>query len=234
MTSKIYISNKLPDTNQVPSMVSCEAMLGFSLFFIDGSNLYHNLKASGIRPGSVNIASLVKYVAKKSGITNYKIIYFNSIPSILDGKEKYFHHLKFLEQIRRQGIEVNTRKLQRLSMKEQLRISREEIEHLGLCDTCKPIVESHYKSYIGEITLKEKGVDMMIAIEMIRHGIMLKDCSRIILISGDADFIPCMDLLKMNNIAISSACTAKGYSYELRNKHKWLILDKQEIIRECQ
>jgi len=110
----------------------------------------------------------------------------------------------------------------------------EELEHLGLCNICRPIVESHYKSYVGEITLKEKGVDMMIAIEMIRHGIVLKDCQNMILVSGDADFVPCMDLLKSQGVNVMSACTAKGYSYELREKHKWFIIDKQDLLRECQ
>ncbi|MFA5792224.1 MAG: NYN domain-containing protein [Candidatus Paceibacterota bacterium] len=105
---------------------------------------------------------------------------------------------------------------------------QQELENLGLCDICRPIVSAHYKDRLGEISLKEKGIDMMIAIEMIRHGILLKDCSRIILLSGDADFIPCMDLLKQH-VGVMSACTAKGYSYELRAKHHWHILNKEDI-----
>jgi uncharacterized LabA/DUF88 family protein len=234
MNDKIYIDGQSTNSHKVPSMVSTETMLGFSLFFIDGSNLYHNLKASKIRPKNIDINLTIDYIARKLAIKHYKIIYFNSIRSILDGKDKYFQHLQFLEKIKNKNIEVHTRKLQRLSTREKLKITNEEISNLGICEMCKPIVKSHYKSYIGEITLKEKGIDMMIAIEMIRHGLILKDSKRIILVSGDADFIPCLDLLKNQGIDVMSACTAKGYSYELREKHEWFIIDKEDLLKECQ
>jgi uncharacterized LabA/DUF88 family protein len=227
MNNKIYIDKDYSHVHEVPSMVSFETMLG--LFFIDGSNLYHNILASGMNPSRVNIVALISSIARKLDVLNYKIIYFNSIPSILDGQSIYFNHLKFLDGLRRQGIEVHTRKLQRLSNSEKVSMVNKELNCLGLCENCRPIIESHYRNYIGDISLKEKGIDMMVAIEMIRHGIISKDCSRIILLSGDADFIPCMDLLNMRNVEVMSACTAKGYSYELRNKHKWHIIDKQEL-----
>ena len=80
--------------------------------------------------------------------------------------------------------------------------------------------------------MKEKGVDIMIAVDMINLSIIKNKCDYCILISGDADFIPAMDLIKKNGKTAVSAALAKGYSYELRDKHGWFILDRDLFLRE--
>ncbi|MBI3050966.1 NYN domain-containing protein [Candidatus Woesearchaeota archaeon] len=209
-----------------------------AIVFIDGNNLYHNLKASFLSPGTINLRRLSELITEHFNCKLKDIEYFNSVPSIEDGKNKYEGHMKYLESLRKQGIEVKTRKLQRHSNQERIQIIDNEISLLGLCKACEPVVKSHWKDYIGSVSVKEKGIDIMIATAMIRHSMIAKDCNACILISGDADFIPCMEVIKSAGVWVATVCTAKGYSFQLRQSENepafpWFILDKDWLRRNC-
>ena len=205
-----------------------------AIVFIDGNNLYHNLKATGLKPGDIHLQKLSDSICQKFNCKRIKSIYYNSIPNIEDSQEVYYKHLEYLENVKKlPDFEVKTRKLQRNSTKEQLQIIMTELSDLKLCKVCRPVVETHWKDYIGKINVKEKGVDVMIATDMISHAIDDKECNRIIVISGDADFIPAMDLIKKRGKEVCSSTVAKGYSYDLRQKHEWYILDREFLIKNC-
>lgn len=205
-----------------------------AIVFIDGNNVYHNLKSSFISPSSIHLGKLSELVCEHFNCNRKKTIYYNSVPSIEDGEEIYYKHMKFLDEVRKlQSFEVRTRKLQRSSTWERLQTIHKEMDNLGLCKICLPVVKSHWKDYIGNINVREKGIDVMIATDMIKIGVINNECDACILISGDADFIPVMDLVKAKGKAVFSACTVKGYSYELRKAHGWFILDKELLIKTC-
>ena len=204
------------------------------IVFIDGNNLYHNLKSSFIRPGSIDLHKLSKLVCERFNCNLKRSIYYNSVPSISDGQEVYYGHMKFLDQVKKyQNFEIKTRKLQRHSTQERMQIMQKEVSALGLCDVCKPVVLSHWKDYIGNINTKEKGIDILIAIDVMNLCLIKKECDACIIVSGDADFIPCMDILKSQGKWIATAMTAKGYSYELRKEHPYCILDKILLVDQC-
>lgn len=73
----------------------------------------------------------------------------------------------------------------------------------------------------------------MIATDIIKLGLVDNAFDACMLVSGDADFIPVMDLVRNSGKIAFSACTAKGYSYELRKAHGWFILDKEQIVKKC-
>lgn len=205
-----------------------------AIVFIDGNNVYHNLKDSRINPGSIHLGKLSQWVAKRFNCKLIKTKYYNSIPSIEDGEEVYYKHMKFISELKTyDNFEVVTRKLQRLSTKEKIQIIQNEVSSLGLCELCKPIVMSHWETYIGNVSVKEKGIDIFIAVDMIKLSVIKKECDACILISGDADFIPCLNLLKSMGIWIATSMTPKGYSYDLRQKFPWFILDKKKLIDNC-
>jgi uncharacterized LabA/DUF88 family protein len=62
----------------------------------------------------------------------------------------------------------------------------------------------------------EKGIDVMIASEMIRKTLVEKKCEVCILISGDADFIPAMQIIKDAGYEAIVCCPRYGFSNELR------------------
>ncbi len=208
--------------------------VGNTIVFIDGNNLYHNLKGSFINPGSIDLIKLSELVCEHFNCVRLKTIYYNSVPSIADGEETYYKHIKFLGEVKKLlNFEVRTRKLQRSSTNEKVQLINKELSALGLCETCLPIVKVHWEDYIGAVNIREKGIDVMISADMIKAALIDKACDACILISGDADFIPSMDLIKKSGKAVFSACTAKGYSFDLRNAHGWFILDKKLLKESC-
>jgi hypothetical protein len=58
------------------------------------------------------------------GDKNYsikEIRFYASVPSIGDGAETYYNHIAYLESLRKKGVNVITRKLQKFSNKEILK-----------------------------------------------------------------------------------------------------------------
>lgn len=200
--------NIIKNNDQVPSMALPSRQGNTRFFnsafvFIDGSNLYHNVKAMQMRPSQIDFNKLSKHVCNKFKCNHKKTIYYNSIPNINDGKNTYYDYMKFIDNLRKiPNFEVKLRKLQ----------------------SNKKKGEKFYR--------KEKGVDTLLGIDMLNMSILKKKCSCCILISGDADFIPVMDLMKENNIKAVSASVPNGYSYNLRSKHPYLIINRKEI-KKC-
>ena len=209
-------------------------MVEKAIVFIDGNNWYHNLVTSGMRPSDINLEKLSDFICKLFGCVRVKTIYYNSIPNISDGETVYYNHMSFLDRVKHlKNFKVKTRKLQRNSTQEKMQIIKKELVSLNLCKLCHPLVHKHWQDYIGQINVKEKGIDIMIATDMVSNTIINTQCDRAILISGDADFIPAMDLIKAHKKQICSASVAKGYSYELRQEHDWFILDRMLLLKHC-
>tara|TARA_Y100000310_G_scaffold298381_1_gene332295 strand:- start:18383 stop:18952 length:570 start_codon:yes stop_codon:yes gene_type:complete len=76
----------------------------------------------------------------------------------------------------------------------------------------------------------EKGIDVMIASDMIRKTLVEKECQVCILISGDSDFIPAMQIIKNVNYEVIVCSPKYGFSNELRQgKFRYLVLKKEDI-----
>ena len=73
----------------------------------------------------------------------------------------------------------------------------------------------------------------MIAVDMLNLSTIENKCDCCILVSGDADFVPVLDLIKKHGKSVYSSSLTKGYSYELREKHIFKVLDKNTIIENC-
>ena len=81
-------------------------------------------------------------------------------------------------------------------------------------------------------SLKEKGVDIMLAVDLVESAIK-NEANAFIVLSGDADFIPAMKLVKNNKKEIFSSSLAKGYSRELRKSFRFFVLGKNMIMENC-
>jgi len=191
--------------------------------FIDGNNLYHNLKASGISPNQIDLVKLSAFVSSKYTCTVIKIYYYNSLPDIKENQNTYFKHLSYLENLRKSTVIVKTRKLQKKSIQE-IKSHARILD--SLCSSCRQKI-----SRVSPV--REKGIDTMIAIDMVRAALIDRECDYCILVSGDADFIPAMDLIAAHGKQAVSAALAKGYSYELRRTHGWFIIDVKDIHNSC-
>ncbi len=67
---------------------------------------------------------------------------------------------------------------------------------------------------------------------MIRKTLVEKECNVCILISGDADFIPAIQIIKDAGYEVIVCSPRTGFSNELRQgKFRYLILSKAYLLR---
>lgn len=199
-----------------------------AIVFIDANNWYHNVKG-WFKPSDIDIKKLTDFISKEKKFNITKIYWYVSMPSIEDNELIYKRQRSFLGYLEKQGIKIITRKLQRLSNKEIVKKRQELLDSWDLCKTCKPIVESSFLD-IKDQNQKEKGIDVWIAVEMVKEALQNNlDCC--ILISGDADFVPALNLIKSLKKDVLSAFVPRGYSNEIRQKFPYLILKKEDLSK---
>lgn len=200
------------------------------IFFFDANNWYHNVKRYH-NPSEIDIQKLVNHFCKIKNYDLVEIRWYASVPSIDDGENIYYRHISYLESLRKKGIIVVTRKLQKLSNKEILKQKQNIINGLDLCESCEKLVEATFLD-LADIKRKEKGIDMWIGVDMLNLSVVKKTCDGCVLISGDADFVPALNILKENNIEILTAMTPMGYSKELIKDFPFFII-KNETFLKC-
>jgi uncharacterized LabA/DUF88 family protein len=200
-----------------------------AIIFVDANNWYHNV-SHYFKPGEIDIIKIVDLICKIKDFNSIEIRWYNSIPNIQDGESMYYKHMSFLSNLEKKGIKVITRKLQRLSNKEIIIKKRETIDNLELCNVCKPLIESVFLD-LADIKKKEKGIDVWIAVDMIKASVIDKNCDVCILISGDTDFVPALDIIKKQGKEVLTAMVPNGYSSELRQKFPYIILNKEKLIQ---
>jgi len=76
----------------------------------------------------------------------------------------------------------------------------------------------------------EKGIDVLIAVDMINLCLMEKVCEVCVLVSGDADFLPAMDVIKNSNKEVIVCSSYRGFSKKFREgKFRYFILRDEEL-----
>ena len=84
----------------------------------------------------------------------------------------------------------------------------------------------------GKIIRVEKGIDVMIAVDMINKVLVEKECDCCVLISGDSDFVPVMRLIKKSGKEALTASVLRGYARELlQGEFRFWILKKNDIVK---
>lgn len=78
----------------------------------------------------------------------------------------------------------------------------------------------------------EKGIDVQIAVDMIRIG-LLKACDSVVLVSGDSDFVHAISFVKDLGINVCVANFQKGASRELLSQADQRILLSEELLASC-
>ena len=205
-------------------------MLKKAIALIDGNNLYHNLKELDIKPSDLDFFKFSDFICSNLGVGRDHIIYYNSIPKMSD--PAYFDHKKFLDNLGKQGIEVKTRKLQYKSTKEIRNNVLELIDKMNLCKNCNPIVLTNLFNWIGNVIKKEKGIDVMMAVDIIR-SIIEKKHDYIVVVSGDVDLISAMKFAESKGGKILSAFISSGYSDEIKSNFKHFTASRTDLIKNC-
>ena len=93
------------------------------------------------------------------------------------------------------------------------------------------IVKTRKLKKVSKKNIKvEKGIDVMITVDMIQRTIIDDACDCCVLVSGDADFIPAMQILKEKGYEAISCSVPDGHASELKEgKFRYLILKKKDL-----
>jgi uncharacterized LabA/DUF88 family protein len=211
-----------------------------TIFYIDGNNVYKTFYKNGFRLKAEDYPELVKMIC--NGFKEHHSLvlspiqtrYYNSVPSIEDGKELYERHMKFIQDLANLGVKIITRKLQRSSNWEVIEEKNEILKNLNICKNCEPIVKKNCLECVGTIKKREKGIDISIATDMI-SGAFRNEFDFCVLISGDADFIPALDLVKaLNKTPLSSFLLGynkreNSYAFNLRTRFRSYFFTKENL-----
>ena len=82
-----------------------------------------------------------------------------------------------------------------------------------------------------DIKRKEKGIAVCVEVDMIKKSMVTHECDICILISGDTDFVPAVNLIKKAKKEVLSAFVPFGYSSELRKSTPYFIIRKETLIK---
>jgi len=87
------------------------------------------------------------------------------------------------------------------------------------------VVNSH-----GKKLRIEKGVDVKIAADMIDFCLVDNRCDVCVLLSGDADFLPAMNVIKRQGSEVITASVGRGYSRDLRSgDFRYVVLKRGDL-----
>jgi len=82
----------------------------------------------------------------------------------------------------------------------------------------------------GKIIRIEKGIDVMISSDMVSKSLLDKECETCVLVTGDSDFVPVMQLIKKAGREVLTVSVLKGYARELlQGEFRFWILKKPDL-----
>ncbi len=200
-----------------------------AMVFVDANNLYHCVKSIK-QPHEIDFLKLGKLLCKIKRYEFIKMIWYASIPDLEEDPKDYYSHLSFLDALERKGIKVIKRKLQKASKFEINKKKNKIFSKINFCYNCKRLFEKFIHLIIQ--TKKEKGIDVWCAVDMIRYSLMNGDCDICVLISGDADFVPALNLIKENGKDVLVASVHEGFSKELRDNFEYFVI-KEKTLNKC-
>ncbi len=191
-------------------------MISKAILFIDGSNFYHSLKNQDCLPFDAD--SFSKLFGELSVLYKIEKVYFYD--AIKDSKrdpsgysKQQGFHARLLKS--HPKIRIKTRKLRYLADIRDSKI-KSSGKKAGITDACI----SKLRDFLMEMGLikltKEKGIDVQLVVDAIEEA--RKDGNmKIIILSGDADFVPAVSLLESYKVEVINLHPYSGSSSELRN-----------------
>ncbi len=197
--------------------------------FIDGNNLYHCLRNMDLKIEAADFPKLCEVICEKFSLEWDTAHYYNSKPMLHSFNYwRWVNYYKELDDFSK--FTVSLRKLQKNSNYEIQQKKKQSLENLGVCNGCKPVVEQNCMDCIGRFSNKEKGIDVLLAVEMIEAALK-KECDYCVLVSGDGDFVPALNLILANNVKIKSVSVWSGYSSLIRKifLNDFFVLGKEEF-----
>jgi len=204
-------------------------MVKKAMVFVDANNFYHCVKSIK-QPHDIDFLKLGKLLCKIKKYNFIKMVWYASIPDLKEDPNDYYAHLSFLDALERKGIKIVKRKLQKASKFEINEKKKKIFSKIKFCRNCKKLFEKFIHLIIQ--TKKEKGIDVWCAVDMIKYCLIKKDCDICILVSGDADFVPALNLIKEGGKGVLVTSVHRGFSKELRDNFEYFVI-KEKTLNKC-
>ncbi len=174
--------------------------------FIDNSNLYHSLKESRRLPfPPADYEGLFAMLSKQFSFELREIYLYDAVKDISKEQTQYAAQQKFHSGIRS------------LSPKWPIIIKTRKLRYRKLGKRLVP---------------EEKGVDVLLVVDAIKSA-MTKGVESIIILSGDADFVPLVEFLKNLKVETVNLHLFAGSSTELRqacDKHILIYFTDSSLL----
>jgi uncharacterized protein (TIGR00288 family) len=187
-----------------------------AVLFIDGSNFYHSLKEQRCLPfGAAEFQKLFTQLSKKYELK--KVYFYDSLKNSQKDPEGYSKQQSFHERLKKSHnmLVIRKRKLRYLVNITENQIQK-AAEEAGIVDSCrKKLMQFLINLNLIRLT-KEKGVDVQLVVDAIEEA-RSHTLDTVILLSGDADFVPAIQLIKSYGVKTINLHTYYGSSAELRN-----------------
>lgn len=194
-----------------------------AILFIDGSNFYHSLKQNKLF-NAFSYKSFFEELSKEFDIT--KAFFYDAMKSQSIEPEQYSRQQAFHERLKKEIslIVIKTRKLKYLPGNERIENAK---KNTNFCKNCKQKIDN-FLSNAGLLKIsKEKGVDILLVTDII-SAVFNNHLEIALLATGDADFVPAVELVKKLKKQVMNLHFYKGSSSELRNacnSHKLILVD---------
>jgi len=185
--------------------------------FIDGSNLYHNaIEARGSQLSHTDFSDLFSQIETLFDV--HEIRFYDSLKNRSIEPEKSAQQLVFHTELRKLSPKVKVRILP-LMYRTNIRqadVSR-SANNVGIIDECRNLLWTFLVDLKVVTRTKEKGVDVLIAVELIELPRTTSHAEWAILVSGDGDFCPAVKLARSLGLRVLNLHTYSGSSSELRD-----------------
>ena len=159
------------------------------------------------------------------------MFFYDAIKSIRIEPEQYSEQQRFHERLRKEipQVSIKTRKLRYPNIDKRVKRAWKDC---AFCPKCDKKIDSFLKKAGLRKLSKEKGVDVMLVADMIR-GAYQNKCETALLLSGDADFIPAVELVQFLGKEVVNIHCYAGSSGELRNKCDSHVLLTADAKGDC-
>ncbi len=180
--------------------------------FIDGSNLYHGLKQNKIYD-YFRYDWFYSELSKKFDIQ--KVFFYDAIKSIKIEPVQYAAQQRFHERLKKwiPGLVIRHRKLKYIRVDNRVENAK---KNTAFCNPCKIKLEEFLKVSGLHKLSKEKGIDIQLVADMIK-GAFQEKYELALLLTGDADFVPAVELVQLLKKDVVNIHCYAGSSSELRN-----------------
>lgn len=196
--------------------------------FIDGSNFYHALKQSGFYDQS-RYGDFYTELTKRFDIQ--KTFYYDAIKNRMLEPQAYARQQGFHARLEKEipNVTIRSRKLRYVANHQNVENARQDAD---FCAACAPKLDVFlHEAGLVKLT-KEKGIDILLVSDMVK-GAFQERYQTALLATGDADFVPAVELVQSLKKEVINLHFYAGSASELRsacNQHLLIEADARSQI----